>query len=141
MPNIPPQIKVFHKNDYKIYDSNWIIENNYFIHPEFGICQITGATFKSFRVAEELVELRHTGFEDSKKNPIYHGDILRYTNPKKPNRIQPLHLVTWEKKKGAFILKTSKGANGFDNSFHEHPERWLVIANVYTHPKLLTFKI
>lgn len=137
----PPQFKVFHRNEYKIYDSTWLVENNYFLHPALGLCQLTGPNIKSFRIAEELVKLRCTGLEDSKKNLIFQGDIIRYTNPKKPNKIQPLHVVLWDYKKAAFVLRTSKGSNGIDNSFHNHPERWLVIANRFTHPNLLNFKI
>lgn len=72
-----------------------------------------------------------------KATPLREGSLLRYNNPKKPNKVYPVHRIIWHQQRLRILMETADGKTLRSLSgVLKQPERWTVIGNYHISPEL-----
>lgn len=110
-----------------------------------GLVNVSGSSTRLSQYAGETMRvMQSTGLKDKNGVEIFEGDVLAYSNPKHPERAQPVHVVIWHDSQGRFLLHVpteNRHAGLPRGNDPMHPdvnrERWAVIGNIYQNPELL----
>lgn len=110
---------------------------------QFSIQAHTGIEFQSSKELANCVIEQFIGLTDKRGEEIFEGDLLRYVNPNKPKKDQPIHEVVWVGDKARFLFKryfkdgTTDTAGFSNSSWGDSEGRFRVIGNIHENPELV----